>query len=160
MMDISVFPDDQMARQWMARLISAIGKTQAGSADYANLLSTVVFRDVIDHFQAEEGSDGPWTAWSDVYARHMQSIGKAGNKILQNSGRLKQAFTPASWRSVTGGILWYNPAKTKSGFPYAKAHDEGGPVLPKRDFMWLSDDARERLAGLTLQFILSNESEA
>jgi hypothetical protein len=32
-------------------------------------------------------------------------------------------------------------------------------VLPQRQFMWLSDDARENLAEMTLQFILENESE-
>lgn len=160
MLDISVFPDDKVARRWMAQLVARIAKTQAGARDYANLLSTVVFRDIIGHFEQEEGSKGPWTAWADVYADHMQRIGKGGNKILQDSGRLRQAFTPASWRSVSEGILWYNPARTRSGFPYAKAHDDGGKILPKRDFMWLSDDARERLAGLTLQYILSDSSEA
>jgi phage gpG-like protein len=158
-LDISVFPDTKMAQQWMRRLLAAVGKTQSGASDYANLLSTVVFRDIVDHFQQEEGPDGPWAAWAFAYFMHLRRIGKGGNKILQDSGRLRMAFTPASWRSVTGGILWYNPAKTKSGFPYAKAHDDGGSVLPQRQFMWLSDSARENLAEMTLQFILENESE-
>lgn len=160
MAEIAIFPDDKEARRWMGQLIRRIGKTASGARDYADVLSTVIFRDIITHFEDEEGSKGAWTAWSDIYAEHMERAGKGGNKILQDSGRLRQAFTPTSWRNVTGGILWFNNARTRDGFPYAAAHDEGGKKLPKRDFMWLSDDAQARMAQLTLQFILSDGSEA
>jgi hypothetical protein len=84
----------------------------------------------------------------------MDKRGKGGNKILQDTGKLKQNFKPNHYRSSSKGLYWYNDAVTKSGFPYAYAHDEGGDQLPKRDFMWLSDDALEEVGNQTLQFLL------
>lgn len=120
---------------------------------FVAVISTFVFQDVINHFEKEQGSAGKWKAWSKVYAEHMESVGKGGNQILQDSGRLRQSFTPGQWRAHPSGIEWYNPAKTKDGFPYAFAHNEGGPKLPKRDFMWLSGGAMEKIAEATLAFL-------
>lgn len=47
----------------------------------------------------------------------MKELGKGGNKILQDSGRLRNSFKPQNYRSVSEGILWFNNAQTKSGFP-------------------------------------------
>lgn len=120
---------------------------------FVSTISIFVFQDIMSHFEQEKGSAGPWKAWSKIYLEHMTSIGKSGNQILQDSGRLRQSFTPGQWRAHPSGIEWYNPAKTKDGFPYAAAHDEGGPKLPKRDFMWLSETALEKIASATLAFL-------
>ena len=114
--------------------------------ELGGIISSNVFKDVIDHFETEEGSVGNWAAWSDAYQNHMEKIGRSGNKILQFSGKLRQNFTPKKYRSVPGGILFYNNAKTKSGFPYAWAHNEGEGDLPTRDFMWLSEIAMRDVA--------------
>lgn len=125
-----------------------------GNKKYVSLISATVFQDVMDHFSKEEGSDGPWQMWTIGYARQMNMKGKSGNKVLQDSGRLRNAFAPTKWKNDQGAIYWYNNAKTKTGFPYAAAHDEGGPQLPQRDFMWLSSRALENIAERTLQFIM------
>lgn len=160
MLDFSVSPDFEEAQKWMKAIISRIGKTQAGAQDYANLLGGVVYRDIQDHFKAEEGSEGPWDDWSAAYADHMRRIGKGSNKILQDTGRLKMGFTKSSWRATAQGILWYNKTKSKGGFPYGELHNQGGRRMSKRDFMWISDDAMTEISQLTLQYILDDTSEA
>lgn len=113
------------------------GKTK----QFVGILSSVIFQDVMDHFDKQQGSDGHWQKWSESYQKRMSKLGKGQNRILQDKGRLRQNFNPSKWRTSGDYIIWYNNAKTKKGFPYAYAHNEGGPKLPKRDFMWLSSQA-------------------
>lgn len=147
--------DSAKALKMLSDLTERAKKTTEGDQKYLNLLSIVAFRDVNEHFQQEEGPDGAWTAWSDVYA---DRISKRKNpppptKILKDSGNLRQNNMPGNVRNTSQGILFFNPAKTKSDFPYAYAHDEGGPILPKRSFMWLSASALEDMAEQTLKFV-------
>ena len=117
------------------------------------IMSAIVFRDIIQHFDRSEGPDGKWKAWSKAYRRRMWEAGKLGNKILIDSGRLRNSFTMASYRTSNEGIVWYNNAKTKTGFPYAALHNEGGRFHPARPFMWLSDGAMETIEEQILRFL-------
>lgn len=121
---------------------------------YTSLLSVLVFQDIMDHFKNEQGPKGAWVAWSKIYILHLQRKGREGNKKLQYSGRMRNTFTPTKYRPTPNGILWFNNAQTKSGFPYAQAHDEGAPSLPARPFMFLSDKALDRISEQTLQFLM------
>jgi len=125
-----------------------------GERKYTTLLSSIVYKDINEHFEKEEGSDGKWEQWSLYYAMKMQKLGKSGNKILQDTGRLRNSFKPMNVKRTNEGFLWFNNAKTKSGFPYAFAHNEGGGNLPRRDFMWLSNEAQEMVSVETLQFMI------
>lgn len=154
-MDFTV--NDKEAQSFLKKKLKQVKSIQAGEDSYVKLLSPVVFSDIISHFEKESGPEGPWKPWSKMYNEHMQAIGKGGNKILQDTGNLRQAFQPTNVKSSGRGILWFNPAKTQSGFPYAAAHDTGGPRLPKRSFMWLSAEARQNISKQTLKFL---ESEA
>lgn len=155
-MDVAIFPDTKKAEEWIKKLQKKVSQVKDGARTFADILSVSVFKDVISHFEKEEGSGGKWKKWSDAYQSHMEKIGRSGNQILQFSGRMRQSFTPSNFRQVSEGILWFNPAKTKSGFPYAYAHDEGGPQLPRRNFMYLSDKAMSDISKKTLQFILED----
>lgn len=124
---------------------------------FGDVVSPAVYDDVIDHFRNEEGEKGGWQAWSKSYAEHMQRIGKGGNLILQDSGRLRQWFKPSSWRGTSDGLLFYNNAKTKKGFPYAYAHDTGGPQLPQRGFMWLSGAGVDRMIQIVQGWLADGE---
>jgi phage gpG-like protein len=148
------------------------------------VLSVIAFRDIMDHFSKQEGSEGPWKQWSDSYRKtvegkmafrkfrsggptipfnldmmsdaqksHFKPPRKPGN-ILQATGRLRNSFKPSNVRSSIEGIVWFNNAKTKSGFPYAQAHDDGGETLPKRDFMWLSEKAFDDMLENIQNFML------
>jgi len=145
---------DKEVQDFLSGLQKNLKGIKDGTKKYAGLLSVIVFRDVTDHFEGQQGSEGAWAKWSESYRKHMASIGRDGNKILQFSGRLRQNFKPTDYKTQTDGILWFNDAQTKSGFPYAAAHDNGGEKLPKRDFMWLSDKAMDNVGEQTLQFML------
>lgn len=148
-----VFDDNELVN-FFKGLTSRLSKITKGEKKYAGLLSAIVYRDVNEHFKDEEGPEGPWESWSSSYAKHMQEIGRSGNKILQFSGKLRQNFKPADYRNTENGLLWFNDAQTKSGFPYAALHDDGGPNHPKRSFMWLSNKGSEDISKTTLQFLL------
>ena len=149
----AVFEDEQF-KKFLSQLDKNLSKVENGKKEFGALVASIVYADVIDHFEKEEGPKGPWKAWSATYKKMLEKIGRAGNKKLQYSGHLRQNFKPTNFRSIQNGLSWFNNAKTKTGFPFAFAHDEGGQTLPQREFMWLSEDAAEKMAKVTLQFIL------
>lgn len=120
------------------------------------LMSAIVYKDIIEHFSKEEGSSGEWKEWSQLYGEAQARRGRAGNKILQDSGRLRQTFKPTTYRVSNEGVTWYNNAKTKDGAPYAYYHDEG-VGQPKRDFMWLSNKALSKLESEVLQYLMEDK---
>lgn len=127
------------------------------------LTNVIVFGDIISHFEKELGPNGRWKPWSPPYTKQMRKKGKGGNKILQDTGFLRQSFAPggrdAGARIGKGTIIWFNKAQTKGGFPYAAHHDEGASDgKDPRSFMWLSDSALEKAMGLLLQFALDPRS--
>jgi phage gpG-like protein len=124
---------------------------------FTGIVSAVFYRDYIEHFRKQEGPEGAWAPWSKMYAEHMQKKGMGGRNILQISGRLRQTAIPSAGdvvnRGTADGILFYNNAQTKSGFPYAYAHDAGGPKLPARKFMWLSPKAMASIIAQTVKWL-------
>lgn len=146
--------EDKDVRDFLSKLDKKLKDVKDGKKKYAGLLSAIVFRDVTDHFSEEQGSKGKWKAWSKSYRDQMQSIGRENNKILQFNGRLRNNFKPTDYKSQSDGILWFNDAQTKSGYPYAAGHDKGDGKLPQRDFMWLSPAALDKISEQTLQFML------
>mgnify|MGYP003609601974 CR=1 FL=1 len=153
-MDARITFDSDKARRFFRQVHTNVKEISQAHRSYVDAISVLVFQDVMDHFKREQGSDGKWKNWSKLYAERMAALGKGGNKKLQDSGRLRQSFMPKNYRAKSTGIQWYNPAKTKAGFPYAAAHDLGGDVLPKRDFMWLSNKALQRISQLTAEYMM------
>lgn len=150
--------DDKQVREFFSDLTRRLGQATRAEKVYADGLSIFVFQDVMDHFAKESGPQGEWQEWSDSYTEQMNRIGRGGNEILQFSGRLRQSFTPSQYRKAQGGLEWYNPAKTKDGYPYAFAHNEGDGRLPQREFMWLSDKALGKIGEFTLNYVLGEKN--
>jgi len=123
---------------------------------FYSFLGIEVFADIIDHFENEEGPNGPWQQRSEPYKSIIE--GKGFTKILQVTGNLRQGFQPiqggGNLRKTSDGILWFNKAKTSNGFPYAAAHDEGTAKLPQRKFMWLSQKRLDKMGDLILKKVL------
>lgn len=151
--DAQIVFDDAEAQEFIGGIIDKHKKISERHEEVVALMSAIVFRDIIQHFEKEEGPDGRWKAWSQNYRKFMASVGKTNNKILQDSGRLRGSFQPSNVRKVSDGILWFNNAKTGSGFPYAHAHNEGGPRLPQRKFMWISDQAMSDIETQILRYL-------
>ncbi len=149
----AIFEDKQL-KKFFSNLDKNLEKVKDGKKQFAGLMSSIVYADVMDHFEKEQGQKSPWASWSKSYTDYMEKIGRSGNGKLKFTGHLRQNFKPTDFRSVKNGITWFNNAQTKKGFPYAFAHDEGGSQLPQREFMWLSDSAAEKMAEQTLAFIL------
>lgn len=116
-------------------------------------LQSIAFRDVVDHFEKQQSSTGKWQKWSEIYKKRMIALGKGGNKILQDTGNLRQNIRLAdSTNRIKQGQLLFNPAKTKSGEPYAKNHDEGLNGMPQREFMWISDKALNKMSKIMAEY--------
>jgi hypothetical protein len=145
--ETSVVIDDRNVRRLVNGLIKNVGQISARGKKYVGLLSSVVIRDVIDHFAKQQGPEGRWKAWSTNYRRFMISKGKGGNLILTDTGRLRQGWQPARYRLVKDGILWFNPVS------YAAQHDEGRSPYPQRKFTWISDRAIKEIEQQTVKFI-------
>lgn len=145
--------DDKEVTDFLKGLDTRLKEVKDGKKKFVGLLSAIVFGDVISHFEQEKGSDGKWKSWSSSYKKHMNQIGRSGNKVLQFSGRLRQNFKPTDYKSSRDGINWFNDAVT-NGYPYAWGHNEGDGKLPKREFMWLSDKAMDSITEKTLQFLI------
>ena len=146
--------DSEEVRRFLNNLTTNLKEIVDGKKQWLGGVSAIVFRDVMDHFDKEKGEDGKWQHWSDSYTQHMQRIGRSGNKILQFNGRLRQNFKPQNVKSSSQGFMWFNDAKTKSGYAYAAGHDEGDGSLPQRSFMWLSDNSLEDISQFTLGYLL------
>jgi len=152
--DIKATFHDYQVQRFLSNVKERLKNVENGQNKFVGLMSAIVFKDVMDHFKNEEGSKGPWKSWSNSYKKYLNKIGRSGNKILQFDGTLRQSFKPTNAKFSNKGLVWFNNAKTQSGFPYAFAHNEGGRILPQRDFMWLSDEALEKVSVQTLQFMI------
>lgn len=145
--------DSEEVERFIEGFIRKSGDIREKNKEVIGILSAVVHRDVMDHFDKSDGSKGKWKEWSTSYTKFMNRIGRGGNRILINNGRLRNSFQPFNVRKTADGLMWFNNATTAKGFPYAYAHDEGGPKLPKRDFMWLSEKAVESIEDQILRYL-------
>jgi len=99
------------------------------------------FKDVIDHFQNEEGRTGSW--------KPSQRAIREGGKTLQDTGNLRQNFNVSNIRDKgKDAIVFFNPT------PYAAQHDLGTDKLPQREFMFLTDDAQEDMLKIILDLVV------
>ena len=143
---------DKRVRAFLKKVDNKASLVKKKKKQYALTLSPIVFRDIIDHFQKEMGPRKRWEPWTTAYRNHLAKIGKSGNKILQDLGRLRNSFIPTNFRNTAKGLVWFNPAKTRTGFPYAAHHDEN--ARKTRPFMWLSKKAVTNMANQTLKFLV------
>jgi phage gpG-like protein len=175
--------DTEEVSDWLKELKRRSSDIKNALDKFARVMSVTVFQDVQDHFKQEMGPDGKWTPWSDTYQFAIQGLAvfrringrtvmlnpdnmkpkpkppRKPGMILQDKGKLRNNFTKTRFRTTKGQIVWFNNAKTKTGFPYAAAHDEGGPRLPQRSFMWLSKSALNRMMEDTLKYLAEGETK-
>ena len=106
-------------------------------------MGIVAKEDVEQHFKDEKGSDGSWEALSDITKR-IRRKGKRGgaDKILQDTGKLRTINFDVAEDSVTVG----------SAMKYGIYHQEGKGV-PKREWLYLSKRAIEKLKQTVILFI-------
>lgn len=147
----AIFEGDEIG-PFLDKLQDRFGDLNKGSKALGGIISSKVFGNIIKHFESETGPQGKWKEWSRAYADHMNKIGKGGNMILQDTGRLRQSITPAQGmqKIIAGGIMFYSPVV------YSGIHDQGSKErnMPQRQFMWLDDDALETIGDLALKWVV------
>lgn len=145
--------EDERVNKFLKDIGNGVSAVTKKEKQWLTLMSAIIFKDIADHFKKEEGPDGAWAAWSISYQKHMESIGRGNNQKLQFSGKLRNNFLPTNYKTQKDGVLWYNNAKTSSGYAYAWGHNEGDGKLPQREFMWAKDETIEEMSEQTLKFI-------
>lgn len=149
--------------EFVKRTRKSVEDVKDANKEFRGAIASIVFRDLISHFTNESGPTGKWKGWSPAYKIRQASRGRS--MILQDSGFLRQNLTPINQNSDSritsrkGELIFFNPAKTKKGFPYAYAHDTGGPKLHQRQFMWLSKPAGRLIANIALKYIVSKDKK-
>ena len=113
-------------------------------SDVNKLIATAGHANVMKHFSDERGPDGKWKSWSSEYAERMNAKGKGGNKILQDTGNLRQTVKPGHSDSE---------AYILADSEYAAAHNFGTSKLPKREFMFIDDDGFEKIENGILKIL-------
>jgi phage gpG-like protein len=151
---VSVEFEDANVRRLLKGISTHLDEVKNGDKKYTGLVSAIVFADVMDHFQKQQGPSGPWAPWSQLYKKRAQEMGRSeGSNMLKMSGRMRNTFTPDKVRGTSDGPLWFNNARTRAGFPYAYWFDEDPKNKKKRPFMWLSETAMDKISDQTLEFI-------
>lgn len=154
---------DKKMQKFLRKIVRKGKKVNDYTRSYVGLIQSFIFADIINHFEEEEGGPNKdWPFWSDSYMDHMINVGKFTNKILQDTGNLRQNFKPTNWRATQKGLVFFNDAKTKDGFPYAAAHNNPPnirPKLPRRRFMWLSSKARRMVLATTVEFMVGKKGK-
>lgn len=150
MAESKVLLDDRQWR-WFIRDIS---KKLKNAIKYLKVgASTYGFRDIIDHFRKEEGSDGKWPKRSAFTQRLYERKGKKdsrynpSNRLLQLTGNLRKSLLPASGRVRPKGK---NTVMLFTDVPYAAKHNYGEGKIPQREFMWLSDQTTQKIVDYIL----------
>lgn len=114
-------------------------------------IAIVGYRDVLDHFDKEEGPDRQWARWNrkrkdgtrEFFSRRPTKRG--GKKLLQDTGRLRVS---TRFRTLFTEAHVYNRVK------YAGFHEKGTKNMPKRRFMWMSAKARKKVTKLFSRYIV------
>lgn len=115
----------------------------------AQVISSMMFRDVDDHFRQESGPKRPWPKWSRrtktgrVFFKSRPTK-RGGTKLLQDTGRLKGGSRPFTSKTEVGII---NRVK------YAGFHQFGTKNMVARKFYWLSKRAFGMIADRVGRFI-------
>lgn len=99
-------------------------------------ISIVMQRDVQKHFADEQAPHSKWQGLKPITI-----FRKGSSRILQDKRRLLQSIRTDSNnnKAETGTNLKHK------GFSYPKLHNFGGTKTPQREFMWLSQEAEDRI---------------
>lgn len=111
----------------------------------------IVQRDIEDHFDAAEGSNGTWPLHSPV------TIARYGpHPLLILTGALAAAATGTG----TGHVVQFDTSEMTYGvergvIPYAGIHQDGGGNIPQREYLWFSEEAVGECTGVVMSHAMA-----
>src|SRR5574343_917853 len=84
-----------MTDQGMRDLLNDRNKSlnEQGRRKFYRKASAVMYKDVLNHFEREEGPDGKWERWAG--GLNERPTKRGGSKMLQDTGRLRLSITPS-----------------------------------------------------------------
>lgn len=107
------------------------------------VIAAKAHRNVIDHFEKEKGPKRKWPRWSRKNPKtgirtffSSRPYGRGGNKILQDTGRLKGSVRFTGKR---------RQAEVFTNVKYAKFHQKGTKNMVKRPFMYIDRKTRKNI---------------
>jgi phage gpG-like protein len=129
--------------EWTDFLTGTLGRLKDVSKLIIAAAQMFAFGDINQHFRDEHGPDGKWKprlASTDAAYDRRGGKYRSTNKILQLTGNLRQSILPTNIKKLgpTSISIFANA-------PYGNRHDEGTGGMPARPFMWLSDDAKQKM---------------
>lgn len=145
--------------EWDGFLDKVAANVARAQAIMALSAQTYAFQDIIQHFSDESGPEGAWKGWADSTRAIYNAKGWGGNKILQATGKLRQSLLPGQGRVEDEGS---DAIRLFSNVEYSAIHNYGGPfmawgkpaMMPKRTFMWLSEDVQDKMVNMIAQLML------
>lgn len=153
---------------WEEMIQQLFEKSKASQKLLAVAAQAFAFQDIIKHFEDESGPDGKWKARSETTQKRYQAIFEGRwkpprgmqpgtfnptNKILQLTGNLRKANLPTNIEEVGDhAIRIFNNAI------YSAIHNYGDESrgMPQREFMWISDEANQKMAEAIMQMFLED----
>ena len=140
-------------REWR-RLIKQIkARGTKGWKLLKAVYSIIGFKDVIQHFKDEKNPKGKqWKRWlnrkTGKHDLNVRPSRRGGTKMLQDTGLLRKSIM-SKWMKARSR----NSIKVFSPLGYSGRHDEGIGKMPKREFMYLSSDAQDKMVGMIAKII-------
>ena len=142
-----------------------IGEIEIGVEAWADMLTdfteffdrlvTLTRRHLGKQFDTEGAyTGGTWQALSDGYAAWKEEA-FPGRPILVLTGALRKAAVeggPGSLKRVTPRLMAVGV--DSKAIPYARAHQTGGPNLPQREILRITDKFRQVIAQLFHAFVV------
>jgi phage gpG-like protein len=153
--------DDQQWRDFLKR-----NKRTDWSPILKAVYATIGHKDIVQHFDDEAGPKGRWkrrsaetqSRYSKIFSGQWKtptgfsrSEFNPSNKVLQKTGLLRGSILPTNVTKVTAhSVRVFSPVK------YSGAHDRGSKTLPQREFMWLTDGAKDTMMRAIMQMAIQD----
>jgi len=99
-------------------------------------VSTLMFKDVLNHFGKEQGDQGSWTPLK--YRK---------GKILQDTGRLRNSIKADNTK---------DSASVGTRLEYAATHNYGRDNIPERKFLWLSKEMLKQITDILGKYFVAS----
>ena len=111
--------------------------------------SIIGFKDIIQHFKDQLGPKGKWKKLAPITIKARRNKDKSSIKILQDTGQMRNSLRPGIGKKD----FKRNRVILFTTIEYAKKHNEGLKGMPKREFMWLSKNAKNQIKKITAEFM-------
>ncbi len=119
------------------------------------IIAVKAWKEVLTHFDDEMGTGGKWATW-----RHKQKDGtyryyasrptkRGGNKLLHDSGHLKGSLRFKGFEREAHVF-------DGSTNGYGRWHQSGTTCMPKRDFLYVSEDSETVYARMIEKYVVGD----